>query len=97
MKAEDMQVWPSIEKALSDGPKEIGRFVYFLNDVAHKLQRASKEVDDFENDLYLDAMFWWEGNEARAIVDGDESYWSSLASVIDNANNDIDVIPDEFE
>jgi len=95
MKAEDMQVWPSIEKALADGPKERRGHVYSLNDVAHKLQRASEEVHDFENDLYLDAMFYWGGHEAKAIGNGDHNYWADLSIVIANAHDDIE--PDEFE
>ena len=95
MKAEDMRVWPSIEKALADGPKEKRGYVYFLNDVAHKLQRASEEIPDFDNEPYIDAMFYWGGDEARAIADGDEGYWNYLSSVI--ADNHEDVEPDEFE
>jgi len=96
MKAEDMRVWPSIEKALADGPKERRGHVYSLNDVADKLQRASEELHDFDDEPYIDAMFWWEGDEARAIADGDGEYWVDLSIVIAAANNDIDVIPDEF-
>jgi hypothetical protein len=96
MKAEDMQVWSSIEKALSDGPKEKRGYVYSLNDVADKLQRASEEVHDFDDEPYIDAMFYWGGHEAKAIADGDEGYWDYLSSVIADANHGIDVEPDEF-